>query len=564
MTDIEIAKNVKLKNITEIAKNIGIKEDEIEVYGKYKAKISNEVSKRLKEKENGKLILVTAINPTPLGEGKTTVSIAIADALNKIGKKAILALREPALGPVFGIKGGATGGGMSQVAPMEDINLHFTGDIHAITTANNLLSSLIDNLIYFGNELKIKKVTWKRCIDLNDRQLRLIETGLSGEKNIEPRKDGFNITVASEIMAILCLSKDIKELKENLGNIIIGYNEKDEPVYAKDLNAQGAMATILKDAIKPNLVQTLEHTPAIIHGGPFANIAHGCNSIIATKLALKLGEYTVTEAGFGADLGAEKFLDIKCRKAKIKPDIAVIVTTIKALKYHGGVEKEEIQYENIKGIQNGLHNLFIHVENLKVRYGLKVIVALNKFNTDKDEEIEFLEKALKEKNIELSIVEGWKKGGNGAIDIANKIIKETENAEEFINEFSMIRNEVNYLYPLRDDIKTKIEKIATKIYRATEVEFSIEAIEKIEKIEKMGYAKLPVCIAKTQYSLSDDSKNLQDKGKYKITIRDIELKAGAGFVVALAGKIMTMPGLPKKPSAENIDIDEDGNISGIF
>ena len=453
---------------------------------------------------------------------------------------------------------------MSQVAPMEDINLHFTGDIHAITTANNLLSSLIDNLIYFGNELKIKKVTWKRCIDLNDRQLRLIETGLSGEKNIEPRKDGFNITVASEIMAILCLSKDIKELKENLGNIIIGYNEKDEPVYAKDLNAQGAMATILKDAIKPNLVQTLEHTPAIIHGGPFANIAHGCNSIIATKLALKLGEYTVTEAGFGADLGAEKFLDIKCRKAKIKPDIAVIVTTIKALKYHGGVEKEEIQYENIKGIQNGLHNLFIHVENLKVRYGLKVIVALNKFNTDKDEEIEFLEKALKEKNIELSIVEGWKKGGNGAIDIANKIIKETENAEEFINEFSMIRNEVNYLYPLRDDIKTKIEKIATKIYRATEVEFSIEAIEKIEKIEKMGYAKLPVCIAKTQYSLSDDSKNLQDKGKYKITIRDIELKAGAGFVVALAGKIMTMPGLPKKPSAENIDIDEDGNISGIF
>ena len=564
MTDIEIAKNVKLKNITEIAKNIGIKEDEIEVYGKYKAKISNEVSKRLKEKENGKLILVTAINPTPLGEGKTTVSIAIADALNKIGKKAILALREPSLGPVFGIKGGATGGGMSQVAPMEDINLHFTGDIHAITSANNLLSSLIDNHIYFGNELKIKKVTWKRCIDLNDRQLRMIETGLSGEKNIEPRKDGFNITVASEIMVILCLSNNIKELKENLGNIIIGYNEKDEPVYAKDLNAQGAMATILKDAIKPNLVQTLEHTPAIIHGGPFANIAHGCNSIIATKLALKLGEYTVTEAGFGADLGAEKFLDIKCRKAKIKPDIAVIVTTIKALKYHGGVEKEEIQYENIKGIQNGLHNLFIHVENLKVRYGLKVIVALNKFNTDKDEEIEFLEKALKEKNIELSIVEGWKKGGNGAIDIANKIIKETENAEEFIKEFSMIRNEVNYLYPLRDDIKTKIEKIATKIYRATEVEFSIEAIEKIEKIEKMGYAKLPVCIAKTQYSLSDDSKNLQDKGKYKITIRDIELKAGAGFVVALAGKIMTMPGLPKKPSAENIDIDEDGNISGIF
>ena len=564
LTDIEIAQQANILPIREIASKLGLTEDDYEPYGKYKAKLTEELFQKLENKQDGKLILVTAINPTPAGEGKTTTTTGLGQAMHKIGKNAVIALREPSLGPVFGVKGGAAGGGYAQVLPMEDINLHFTGDIHAITSANNLLASLIDNHIYFGNDLNIKNVTWKRCIDLNDRQLRMIETGLSGEKNIEPRKDGFNITVASEIMAILCLSNNIKELKENLGNIIIGYNEKDEPVYAKDLNAQGAMAALLKDAIKPNLVQTLEHTPAIIHGGPFANIAHGCNSIIATKLALKLGEYTVTEAGFGADLGAEKFLDIKCRKAKIKPDIAVIVTTIKALKYHGGVEKEDIQYENIKGIQNGLHNLFTHVENLKVRYGLKVIVALNKFNTDKDEEIEFLEKALKEKNIELSIVEGWKKGGNGAIDIANKIIKETENAEEFINEFSMIRNEVNYLYPLRDDIKTKIEKIATKIYRATEVEFSIEAIEKIEKIEKMGYAKLPVCIAKTQYSLSDDSKNLQDKGKYKITIRDIELKAGAGFVVALAGKIMTMPGLPKKPSAENIDIDEDGNISGIF
>ena len=563
MTDIEIAKNIKLKNIAEIAENIGIKEDEIEQYGKYKAKVSNNTYKRLEKNENGKLVLVTAINPTPLGEGKTTVSIAIADALSKLGKKSILALREPSLGPVFGIKGGATGGGMSQIAPMEDINLHFTGDIHAITSANNLLSSLIDNHIYFGNELKIKKVTWKRCLDLNDRQLRLIETGISGEKNIEPRKDGFDITVASEIMAILCLSNNIKELKENLGKIIIGYNENDEPVYAKDLNAQGAMAALLKDAIKPNLVQTLEHTPAIVHGGPFANIAHGCNSIVATKLALKLGEYTVTEAGFGADLGAEKFLDIKCRRAKIKPDVVVLVATIKALKYHGGVEKDEIKYENIKGIQNGLHNLFIHVENLRTRYGLKVIVALNKFDTDKDEEIEFLKNELKEKNIEISIVEGWAKGGEGALDIAQKIIKETEK-NEFINEFSMINNEVNYLYPLEDDIKTKIEKIATKIYRATEVEFSIDAIEKIEKIEKMGYSNLPVCIAKTQYSLSDDAKNLQDKGKYKITIRDINLKAGAGFVVALAGKIMTMPGLPKVPAAEQIDIDEDGNIVGIF
>lgn len=563
MTDIEIAKNIKLKNIAEIAENIGIKENEIEQYGKYKAKVSNNTYKRLEKNENGKLVLVTAINPTPLGEGKTTVSISIADALSKLGKKSILALREPSLGPVFGIKGGATGGGMSQIAPMEDINLHFTGDIHAITSANNLLSSLIDNHIYFGNELKIKKVTWKRCLDLNDRQLRLVETGISGEKNIEPRKDGFDITVASEIMAILCLSNNIKELKENLGKIIIGYNESDEPVYAKDLNAQGAMAALLKDAIKPNLVQTLEHTPALVHGGPFANIAHGCNSIVATKLALKLGEYTVTEAGFGADLGAEKFLDIKCRRAKIKPDIVVLVATIKALKYHGGVKKDEIKYENIKGIQNGLHNLLIHVENLRTRYDLKVIVALNKFDTDKDEEIEFLKNELKEKNIEFSIVEGWAKGGEGALDIAQKIIKETEK-NEFINEFSMINNEVNYLYPLEDDIKTKIEKIATKIYRATEVEFSIDAIEKIEKIEKMGYSNLPVCIAKTQYSLSDDAKNLQDKGKYKITIRDINVKAGAGFVVALAGKIMTMPGLPKVPAAEQIDIDEDGDIVGIF
>ena len=561
MTDIEIARKTKLENIDKIAKKLGIDEENLEIYGKYKAKISDNLY--MKNKKDGKLVLVTAMSPTPLGEGKTTVSIAIADGLRKINKNSILALREPSLGPVFGIKGGATGGGMSQIAPMEDINLHFTGDIHAITSANNLLSSLIDNHIYFGNELKIKKVTWKRCLDLNDRQLRLVETGISGEKNIEPRKDRFDITVASEIMAILCLSNNIKELKENLGKIIIGYNESDEPVYAKDLNAQGAMAALLKDAIKPNLVQTLEHTPALVHGGPFANIAHGCNSIVATKLALKLGEYTVTEAGFGADLGAEKFLDIKCRRAKIKPDIVVLVATIKALKYHGGVKKDEIKYENIKGIQNGLHNLLIHVENLRTRYDLKVIVALNKFDTDKDEEIEFLKNELKEKNIEFSIVEGWAKGGEGALDIAQKIIKETEK-NEFINEFSMINNEVNYLYPLEDDIKTKIEKIATKIYRATEVEFSIDAIEKIEKIEKMGYSNLPVCIAKTQYSLSDDAKNLQDKGKYKITIRDINLKAGAGFVVALAGKIMTMPGLPKVPAAEQIDIDEDGNIVGIF
>ncbi len=563
MTDIEIARNTELKEITEIAEDIGIKKDEIEQYGKYKGKISNEVYKRLENKKDGKLILVTAINPTPLGEGKTTVSIAIADGLRKINKKSILALREPSLGPVFGIKGGATGGGKVQVAPMEDINLHFTGDIHAITSANNLLSSLIDNHIYFGNELKIKEVTWKRCMDLNDRQLRVVETGLSEEKNIVPREDGFNISVASEIMAILCLAEDMKDLKQKLGNIVIGYNDKDNPIYARDLKAEGAMAVLLKDAIKPNLVQTLEHTPAIIHGGPFANIAHGCNSIIATKLALKLGDYTITEAGFGADLGAEKFLDIKCRKAKIKPDIVVLVATIKALKYHGGVKKEEIQKENLKGLEKGLKNLFNHIENLKERFGLKVIVALNKYDTDTTQEIEFLQDKLEEKNIQISIVEGWAKGGKGAIDIANKIVEETTD-KEFVSDFAILNKEVNYIYQTEDDIKTKIQKVATKIYHSKGVIYTKEAIENIEKIEKLGYKNLPICIAKTQYSLSDDPKNLQDEGDYKINIRNVELKAGAGFIVALAGKIMTMPGLPKVPTAENIDIDDNGNCTGIF
>lgn len=563
MTDIEIAKSVELENITDIASKIGIKEDELELYGKYKAKISNTVYKRLENKENGKLILVTAINPTPLGEGKTTVSIAIADGLSKIDKKAILALRESSLGPVFGIKGGATGGGRVQIAPMEDINLHFTGDIHAITTANNLLSAVIDNHIYFGNELHIQKVTWKRCMDLNDRQLREVETGLSGEKNIVPRKDGFDITVASEIMAILCLSNDLEDLKEKLGNIIIGYNDKEEPVYARDLNVQGAMAVLLKDAIKPNLVQTLEHTPAIVHGGPFANIAHGCNSIIATKLGLKLADYTITEAGFGADLGAEKFLDIKCRKAKLKPDVVVIVATIKALKYHGGVEKEDIQKENIKGLEKGFINLKQHISNIKNRFGLKVIVALNRFQTDTEEEIVFLKNKLEKENVEMSIVEGWAKGGEGAMDIAKKIVNMTSETS-FINEFSMADKEVNYIYPLEDDIKTKIRKVATKIYQAEDVQFTTQAIENIEKIQKLGYGNLPVCIAKTQYSLSDDPKNLQNEGKYIIHIRDVELKAGAGFVVAFAGKIMTMPGLPKVPSAEKIDIDVEGNVEGIF
>ena len=564
MTDIEIARDANLENINVIAHKTGIPEMYVETYGKYKAKISNDIMKNLENRKNGKLVLVTAINPTPLGEGKTTMSIAIADGLAKIGKKSILALREPSLGPVFGIKGGATGGGKAQVAPMEDINLHFTGDIHAITTANNLLASLIDNHIYFGNELKIKKVTWKRCVDLNDRQLRVVNTGLSGEKNIVPREDGFDITVASEIMAILCLSEDMQELKKNLGNIIIGYNEEDKPVFARDLKAEGAMAVLLKDAIKPNLVQTLENTPAIIHGGPFANIAHGCNSIIATKMALKLADYTITEAGFGADLGAEKFLDIKCRKAKLKPNVVVIVATIKALKYHGGASKDNLQEKNLNSLKRGMENLYRHIFNMKERFGLKTIVAINKYNTDDEEEINYLLKDLKKKEIEVSLVEGWEKGGAGAKDIAEKIVKLAEdNIWEHAMSFETNR-EVNYIYDVKEDIKTKIKKITTKIYNAENVEYTNEALKKIEKIEKDGYGNLPICIAKTQYSLSDDPKNLECNNKYNIHIRDVELRAGAGFIVALAGKIMTMPGLPKEPAAEKIDINEKNEIVGIF
>ena len=553
MTDIEIAKNTKLDKITDIAKKVNISEDDLELYGKYKAKISENVYEKIKNKNNGKLILVTAISPTPLGEGKTTMSISIADGLRKIGKNSILALREPSLGPVFGIKGGATGGGMAQVAPMEDINLHFTGDIHAITSANNLLSALIDNHIFSGNTLGIEKVVWKRCVDLNDRQLRKVETGLSGEKNIVPRVDSFDITVASEIMAILCLSKDLEDLKRRVGNIVIGYNKNNIPIYAKDLKAEGSIAVLLKDAIKPNLVQTLEHTPCIIHGGPFANIAHGCNSIIATKLALKLADYTITEAGFGADLGAEKFLDIKCREANIKPDVVVCVATMKAIKYHGGVLKDKILEENIQAIDKGINNLFKHVENLKEKFGLNVIVALNKYSKDSIKEIEYLREKLKERNILLSLVEGWEKGSNGAIDIAEKIVNLSEKEENF-----------KYIYELEDNIKTKIEKVAYRIYGAKSVIYEENALENIKKIEELGYGNLPICIAKTQYSFSDDSKNLECNTEFDITIRDVELKAGAGFIVVLAGKIMTMPGLPKAPAAENIDIDKNGNIVGIF
>lgn len=550
MTDIEIAKNTELKKITEVAKDIGIADEDIEPYGNYKAKISKVDT----SKNDGKLILVTAMSPTPLGEGKTTISIAIADGLRRIRKKSILALREPSLGPVFGMKGGATGGGHAQIAPMEDINLHFTGDMHAITSANNLLSAMIDNHIYQGNKLNIEKVTWKRCIDLNDRQLRKINTGLSGESKIVPREDGFDISAASEIMAILCLATDIQDLKTRLGNIIVGYNKKEEPVFAKDLNAQGAMTVLLKDAIKPNLVQTLEHTPALVHGGPFANIAHGCNSVIATRMGMKLAEYTVTEAGFGADLGAEKFIDIKCRDANIKPNVVVCVATIKALKYHGGASKENIREEDMVSLEKGMNNLYKHIDNIRGRFGLNVIVAINKYNTDKENELEFVQNELAKREIPSSVVESWEKGGEGALDIANKIVELADQEED----------KFEYIYDLDEAIVEKINKIAMKIYGAKAVLYPEEVARKIEKIEEMGYGKLPICIAKTQYSFSDDAKNLECEEPFEIHVKDVELKAGAGFIVVLAGNIMTMPGLPVVPAAENIDIDEAGNIVGLF
>ena len=553
MEDVEIARNTKLERIEKIAEKIGILEEELESYGKYKAKISLKAYNRLKNKRDGKLILVTAINPTPLGEGKTTMAIGLADGLRKIGKKSVLALREPSLGPVFGIKGGATGGGHSQIAPMEDINLHFTGDIHAITSANNLLSAMIDNHIYFGNELGFDRITWKRCVDLNDRQLRKVETGLSGEKNIVPREDGFDISVASEIMAIFCLATDLSDLKRRIGNIIVGYTKDNKPITARDLKADGALTVLLKDAINPNLVQTLEHTPAIVHGGPFANIAHGCNSIIATKMAMKLGDYVVTEAGFGADLGAEKFLDIKCRNANIKPDAVVCVATMKALKYHVRVTKDEVKSENLEALERGFNNLLRHVDNLKNKYGLNVIVAINKYTYDTEKEIEFLRNKLKEYNIDLSLVESWEKGGEGATDLANQIVELTEK-----------ESKLNYAYDLNESIKEKINDVATKIYGAEGVEYTDEAEGKIQEIEKMGFGNLPVCIAKTQYSFSDDQKNLECLEPFKIHVNDIILKSGAEFIVAITGKIMTMPGLPRVPAAEQIDLDKDGNIIGIF
>ena len=553
MEDIEIARKAKLKNITKIAKKLGVNEEYIEQYGKYKAKISNELLEKNKNTKDGKLILVTSINPTPLGEGKTTISIGLADGLSQIGKKPILALREPSLGPVFGIKGGATGGGYVQVAPMEEINLHFTGDIHAITSANNLLSAIIDNHIFQGNELEIDKVIWKRCVDLNDRALRKVQICLSGEKNAVPREDGFDITVASEIMAIFCLAEDLEDLKRRIGNIVIGYNKKGEEIKAKDLKAEGAMTVLLKDAFKPNLVQTLENTPAIIHGGPFANIAHGCNSVIATKMGMKLADYCITEAGFGADLGAEKFLDIKCRNLPKTPDAVVCVATIKALKYHGGMPIEDIKDESIEYLEKGIHNLLKHIDNLKNVFGLNVIVGINKYITDTDNEIEYLRNKLEEKGVNISLVEAWAKGGKGAIDLAEKIVKLCKQPSNF-----------NYCYDLKDGIKEKIEKIATKIYGAEGVEYTEEASEIIENLEKNGYKEMPVCIAKTQYSFSDDAKDLLCENPFKIHVRNVILKSGAGFIVILTGNIFTMPGLPKVPASEKIDIDENGQIVGIF
>ena len=553
MKDIEIAQANKMNNIKDVADKLNIPDEDLEMYGKYKAKINYELTEKLKDKQDGKLILVTAINPTPSGEGKTTISIGLSDALNRIGKKSILALREPSLGPVFGLKGGAAGGGYAQVVPMEDINLHFTGDIHAITAANNLLAAMIDNHIFQGNQLKIKNVTWKRCMDMNDRQLRNIEDGLGGGKNGVPRKDGFDISVASEIMAIFCLATSLQDLKERLGNIIIGYNEDDEPVRAKDIKAEGAMTVLLKDAIKPNLVQTLEHNPAIIHGGPFANIAHGCNSVSATKLGLKLADYVVTEAGFGADLGAEKFLDIKCRVAGLKPSAVVIVATIKALKYHGGVRKEDLGLENVEALEKGSSNLFKHIENITENFKMPAVVAINKFITDSEAEIELLTKKASEKGIKVVLTEVWAKGSEGGEELAQEVVRLCEK-----------ESTLNYTYDLQDDITTKIDKIAKKIYGADGIIVSDEAKEKIEKIEKMGYSNLPVCIAKTQYSLSDDPTILGHQSGYKINIRDVRISAGAGFVVVLTGNVLTMPGLPKKPAAEEITIDENGNTVGLF
>ncbi|MBE6856555.1 MAG: formate--tetrahydrofolate ligase [Ruminococcus sp.] len=558
LTDIEIAQNAKMKKINEIAVELGISESDLEPYGHYKAKLSEKLYSKLAFKEDGKLILVTAINPTPAGEGKTTVSVGLAQAMGRLGKKAVLALREPSLGPVFGIKGGAAGGGYSQVVPMEDINLHFTGDMHAITSANNLLCAMIDNHLQQGNELQIdhRRIMFKRCMDMNDRALRDVIIGLGGKMNGVPREDGFNITVASEIMAILCLSTDLADLKERIGNILVAYNLKGEPVFARQLGCDGAMTALLKDALKPNLVQTLENNPAFIHGGPFANIAHGCNSIRATKLALKLGDYCITEAGFGSDLGAEKFFDIKCRYGGLTPSCVVLVATIKALKYNGGVQKDDLAKENMWALEKGIVNLKTHIENMH-KYQLPVVVAINRFATDTEEEVKFVEKFCSDLGVEVSMCEVFAKGGEGGIDLANKVCETISYCSESDAPFRK-------LYTSEASIKEKIETIATEIYRADGVTYTTQAEKAIKEIEAIGFRELPVCIAKTQYSLSDNPALLGKPKNFKITVRDAKLSSGAGFVVIYTGDIMTMPGLPKKPAALNIDCDNDGNITGLF
>lgn len=555
LSDIEIANSVQMKPIKEVAEKLGIAEDALSLYGNYKAKISAGQLEALKDKPDGKLILVTAISPTPAGEGKTTTSVGLVDALAAIGKKTVIALREPSLGPVFGIKGGAAGGGHAQVVPMEDINLHFTGDFHAIGVANNLLAALIDNHIHHGNALGIdpRRITWKRAVDMNDRQLRHIVDGLQGKVNGVPREDGFDITVASEVMAILCLSENITDLKNRLEKIIIGYSFEGKPITAKDLKAGGAMAAVLKDAIHPNLVQTLEHTPALIHGGPFANIAHGCNSVLATKLALKYADYAVTEAGFGADLGAEKFIDIKCRTSGLRPSAVVLVATIRALKMHGGVAKSDLAEENVQAVVDGLPNLEKHLENIQDVYGLPAVVAINKFPLDTEAELQAVYDACQKRGVDVVISDVWANGGAGGKELAEKVVKLAEGDNHF-----------QFVYNEEDSIETKLNKIVTKVYGGKGVRLTPAAKRELKQLEELGFSNYPICMAKTQYSFSDDAKKLGAPKDFVVTISQLKVSAGAGFIVALTGAIMTMPGLPKVPASEKIDVDKDGNISGLF
>ena len=554
-SDIQIAQETEMLDIRKIAEAAGLGEDDIELYGKYKAKVDYGLLSEKNDRKDGKVILVTAISPTPAGEGKTTTTVGLADALKKREKNVLVALREPSLGPVFGIKGGAAGGGYAQVVPMEDINLHFTGDMHAIGAANNLLAAMLDNHIQQGNELGIdpRRITWKRCVDMNDRQLRYITDGLGGKANGTPREDGFDITVASEIMAILCLASDMEDLKKRLERIVVGYTYKDEPVTAGQLKAQGAMAALLKDALKPNLVQTLEHTPAFIHGGPFANIAHGCNSVMATKMAMRLADYVVTEAGFGADLGAEKFLDIKCRMSGIRPSAVVIVATVRALKHHGGAAKGELEKEDLRALERGLPNLLQHVENITKVYGLPAVVAINRFPADTEEELALVERKCGELGVKAVLSEVWGKGGEGGLALADEVVKLCEEDSE-----------LSFSYSLDMSIEEKLRAVAQRIYRADDVKLTSAAVKQLKKLEDMGFSDLPVCVAKTQYSFSDDPSLTGAPRGFVLTVRELKVSAGAGFIVALTGDIMTMPGLPKRPAAENIDVDAAGRISGLF